>query len=290
MARPIIGNYFEGKICKKCGTTIRYTRGGACVQCTQERNARKSIKQTTATESKPKYPPRVAHLSAKISSAEDLRRAADIYYTTQGAIVRSNYLNQKVRQRFAKVLGETEPSKPQPMTAGELHRASLPVGAQLWSDAPDYQGAEAVAERHAQDDAIADAIKRALPTLPDLVTLPDIISALPSEVITPLSEGRLTMAFGIALKRLGIQGRETPARKGGGKRMYIVRDPAGEYAAMRQIELTRAYIAMVNDRKRVQRPAAAARESLKSEVRSQTPGRRDVAQRPFTGQMEQVAR
>jgi hypothetical protein len=122
MARPVIGNYFEGKPCPKCGGTLRYVKGHVCVKCTHVRNVRKSDHATAQILTRV----RAAHTRANIRSIDDLRKALDLYASTNGAIERSKHLNQLVHKKFATLLGETV-TKPQPkqMTAGGRRRLNL---------------------------------------------------------------------------------------------------------------------------------------------------------------------
>jgi hypothetical protein len=266
MARPIVGRYFEGALCRKCGTTTRYIRSKTCVECAHRRNIKKYPARSRRSRAADYNQDRTDQAPGKSSVAS----ALDYYSRTPSARARSQYLDERVRERFANLLDDA-PTEPATATAGELHRASLPVGV---AHAVEQRQSD-VERRHAENDAIRAALKRVIPKLPDLATIPDVLAALPPAVVEPVAPTRLPYQIAVLLRELGVEKRATQTRYQHAKKIYILRR-AGHYGAMRQVDLAAAHTRMVN---------AGSLDSLKSEPRHLTAGSRKAAQRADMGEI-----
>jgi hypothetical protein len=117
-----------------------------------------------------------------------------------------------------------------------------------------YRQDEQAAERHAQNDDLAAAIKLILKQLPDLIYIGDVLAVLPPEAIEPVAPTRRPMAVSIALGKLGIHSTHKTTPINGRMRLYIVRRRR-RYDGMTAQRLVTAKEAMGNGRARAN-PAA----------------------------------
>jgi len=227
------GHFRSEKPCKRCGTFWRHA-DQTCVECTRLRNAKKYAKRkrtrSQAIEEAPvKQTPRKdseISLGFKISS----------YHNSVPAIERSRYLDRLIRVRSGL---EDEQGSPRVVTAGDLHRASLPVGGKSRDTSADYP--KLAGARHAQNDALAAAIEKVRSTLPDLVTVDDVMDAVPREVIEPIMVSRRRYAASSAMAQIGIV-KVHPGQRGR-HRFFAVRD-LPRYQAMRAVDLVALHAKM----------------------------------------------
>lgn len=220
------------KPCRKCGTIWRHPdRLKTCVECARRRNARKYAERKAPQRAKygnDKRTPQMggATLPAHRSFAEiNLGFKIASYHSSPTAIERSRHLDKLIQ------VGGGKEEQDAPLTAGDLHRASLRVGATQRDTSADYPKLKA--QRAAENDALAAAIEKIRPTLADLVTVDDVLAAVPPEA-APMMPSRRGYAASVAMTRLGIL-KVHPERRGR-HRIFAVRDLA-RYRAMRQVDL-----------------------------------------------------
>jgi hypothetical protein len=258
MARPVdASKYVEGDPCKRCGGTL-YRRKTVCVECERRANARRYAERSGIDYVEPA--PRLKISPTRLSSA------LDGYRRSPSARDRSRYLD-------ALVLGKTPGEDESPKCAGDIWRGMLQRGA-LARHLPDYDSQ--VGERHAQNAALAKAIRRIRPRLPDIVGLDELRRLLPSDAVEPINPTRLPWAIAAVLAELGIV-----SGRGESTRLYIVRHKR-RYAGLTNYALEQV--------KAGNRPPAARGRSSKSKIQGNAPGDRTATQRAFTGQREAPSR
>jgi len=100
----------------------------------------------------------------------------------------------------------------------------------------------AKAIRDKQNAKLRAAIKRMLPSMPDLVTVLDVIARLPTDVTEPINPSRLYKAVSTVLRDLGTVPRDVGNYKKDGaiRTVYIMRRPA-HYAGLKRADLFAAY-------------------------------------------------
>jgi hypothetical protein len=146
---------------------------------------------------------------------------------------RSAYLDSLILGK--KLDQETEP----PLTAGDLHRASLPVG---------YKGStiiqrEGDAQRAAELIPLVEAVEAIYSDLPDLVTAKDVADKLDPALIERV-KNRWFLAITARLKKLGAVSRDAGNTADGTRvRLYIVRGAEG-FAGVKGRKLYAAYKAL----------------------------------------------
>jgi hypothetical protein len=264
MVRPIDpSRYIQGPPCRQCGTTLRYPKG-TCVECTRRRNATKNEKQP-ADVLRPKAP-KIGTRGGKVYttwagaaaapiSQSKLSNALEGYRRSPGARERSAHLDHLLRARFAALLDEKPQETRRVPTAGELHRQQLPIGPP--EKPPERYDAERPM-RHAQNAALRKAVKRILPSLPDIIAIPDVrarLSEVAPDVVEPISRTRLTMAISDALASLGVK-HHNRTHTTGNLRLYVVRKHS-HYRPMRPFEVVAAHAAMVKGGNRSGGPTVA---------------------------------
>jgi hypothetical protein len=134
-----------------------------------------------------------------------------------GAEDRNRYLNSLLRKKFKL---DDEPEAPKPTCYGDVRRMQMQIGATPRPVITRYS--QDANTRHAQNDALRNAIAHALPSLPDLVTVGEVIAILPPDVTEPIMASRLPMAVAVALALLGVHVCKKTTLKGG-LRLYAVR-------------------------------------------------------------------
>jgi hypothetical protein len=202
MARPIDPNrYYEGTRCNTCGTTRRYKKSGACVECTRVANAGKRHRHTDPLNPSP--------LIAK----ETFSNAASHYYSSVAARERSARLDALIRR--------DDPDKAKPLCGGDLHRASLPVGYTSPNTEVTYRKRMEV--QYVENDALRDAIRDAWASLPGCITVPAVLdhNAAIRAAVAAINPTRLPLVTSAILVELGAK----PVHKTFGVRRYIVRGP-----------------------------------------------------------------
>jgi hypothetical protein len=203
MARPVdASKYVYGVVCRRCGHDRYYPKNGLCVECERRNNARRyarRIGKPLDEEAIARKPP---------ITNKGIMSALSGYSRTPGAHERSKYLDSLILKR-------PDEGKP-PLTAGDVWRSMLPVGVSV-KPSPDYD-AQAGA-RHAQNTALAEAIRRILPRLPDIARLDEIRPLLPPDAVEPINASRLPFAIAAALAELGI----VPGTSSGRTRLYVIR-------------------------------------------------------------------
>ena len=155
-----------------------------------------------------------ATMPAHRSSAEiNLGFKIASYHSSPTAIERSRHLISSYRWAVGK-------KQDAPLTAGDVHRASLRVGAAQRDTSADYPKLKA--QRAAENDALAAAIEKVRPKLADLVTVDDVLAAVPPEAVETMMLSRRGYAASVAMARLGIE-KVHPERRGR-HRIFAVRD------------------------------------------------------------------
>jgi len=230
------------KPCRRCGTIWRHHRG-TCVECSRRRNARKYAERMaersrvqrlrgehkTTPQRATKRTPQVNATMPMHRSAAEIRFGFQVssYLGSTAAIERSRHLDRLIR-----VHSEKGNDSPAMVTAGDLHRASLRVGAAERDTSHDYPRLKS--QRHAENDALAAAIEKVRPTLADLVTVDDVLGAVPPQVVEPIMPTRRRYAASSAMAQLGIV-KVKPGQRGR-HRYFAVRDLA-RYRAVRAVDL-----------------------------------------------------
>jgi hypothetical protein len=235
MSRPFdVSKFTDGPPCPKCGGTV-YRRKTVCVECERRTNARRYAKRTGREYVEP--PPR------PIMSPERLATAVDNYRRSPSALQRSAHLDAVTRARFAKLTDDKPVPDVAPTTGGDVWRASLPVGAPTsYNTGVGERDKAAKAVRDKQNAKLRAAIKRMLRSMPDLVTVLDVIALLPTDVTEPINPSRLYKAVSTVLRDLGTVPRDVGNYKKDGaiRTVYIMRRPA-HYAGLRRAEVFAAY-------------------------------------------------
>lgn len=236
--RPIDpSKHFQGDLCEVCGTTLRYKRGLRCVECTRRQNARK-YKGDAAPLDPTKPRPIVSRASVGVSLSH--------YASSVTARERSARLDMLIH-------GEN-PDEAKTICGGDLHRASLPVGF-----TPKPSGYEQKIEaQHAENDVLRAAIRDVWSRLPNIVTIPDVMAAVPPAVVEPINPTRWPITVSAILVELGA----TPVPKTMGMRRYVVR---GAMPAPQRRRGKRG-----PDKKPWERPAAAAAAANQDSAERQT--------------------
>jgi hypothetical protein len=243
--RPIDpSKYFEGAECVVDHSTRRYKRGGRCVECVRRDNARKHGRQVTPFD--PTRPPTVSREKISTSLAR--------YASSITARERSARLDALIRG--------ANPDETKTICAGDIYRASLPIGLPVKVSTYDRQ----VEARHAENDALRDALRDVWPRLPDVVTIPDVTAAVPPAVVEPINPTRWPITVSTILVELGAK----PVPKSMGLRRYVVR---GAVPARRKRS---------PNGKPVQRAGRRTRSGLPTVTKERPSARRAVGQRAAT--------
>jgi hypothetical protein len=200
MPRPIDPNrYYEGTRCNTCGTTRRYKKSGACVECTRVANASKRRRHNDPLNPSP------------IIAKETVSNAVSHYYSSVAARERSARLDALIRR--------DDPDENKPLCGGDLHRASLPVGYTSPNTEVTYR--ERMAVQYVENDALRDAIRDAWASLPDCITVPAVLdhNAAIRAAVAAINPTRLPLVTSAIL--IGLGARQVP--KSYGVRWYVVR-------------------------------------------------------------------
>lgn len=227
MARPVSGKYRIGARCERCGDNRKH-RNGACVTCTKKANADKYQRNRGSVEIKMRE-----HRGHERLTLERIAELVTNDAHSVSASARSRYLDSITRKHFGLAVEDDE----QRVTCfGDARRLEMQVGPKL---RPVSNYNEQQKTNHAQNDDVQAAIKLILHRLPDLVTIGEMLAALPPRVLEPINETRRPMAIAIALKALGVRPvrRTTPVN--GGQRIYVVRHPR-RYGGMSAVAIFRA--------------------------------------------------
>jgi hypothetical protein len=260
MGRPVEGRYIIVKTpCEKCGDN-RQHKNRACVTCTREWNKRKYQKTRGAG---------VSANGRRIGATQNhhghqrltIKRISDMLADdarSVSAAARSRYLDHKTKQAF----GLSSEDETKITCYGDVYRAQKQVG--LPPRTTDY--GEKVAENHRQNDALTDALKRTLKTLPDLIHVADVLNAVPPEIVEPITMARRQMAVALSLRAIGVLMIRRTSPIDGRRRLYCLRN-ADKYEQMTVPELVRAKRAMgradsARRRTRAQRPLGARQEAM----------------------------
>jgi len=149
------------------------------------------------------------------------------YQRTPAALERGAYLDRLT-------LGKPLDQDDAPKCGGDLHRAALPVGAPTFNTGLKDRDAAGKDARAKQNANLRAAIKRALPSLPDIVNVADVLAAVPEAVVASINPSRRFWAVGRALRNIGVQ----PHVHTGRTRMYVIRNE-GKYLGMTSYALSR---------------------------------------------------
>ena len=214
MTRSGPGLKFDGAPCKKCGSTLRYVSTRQCVSCCNSRDRTGTRKRTQ------EYQQRIR--------ASHYRAGADESSAILWAL--SKDAPAAVSRQAKMYLGvpkyQQELAQPAPMTAGDVWRSMLPVGASKHAPQPNMYNKEQPT-RHAENRELAAAVAALLPALPDVIGTDDIIERLDPELVAKLKT-RMSFALGRAFRACGaVRLRMSEARKA----LYLVRQ-AGAYERM----------------------------------------------------------
>jgi len=127
---------------------------------------------------------------------------------------------------------ESEP----PLTAGDLHRASLPVGYQ----GPTFSQSKIDAKRAVELKPLVEAVEALFATLPDLVSAWDVRDRL-DPALAEAMKFRWPRSVATTLKRLGAVKRDIGnTRTRNVQTLYILRE-LDRYGTMKRGELSVAY-------------------------------------------------
>jgi hypothetical protein len=162
------------------------------------------------------------------------------------AAARSRYLDGITRKHF----GLPVEDENKVTCYGDARRANMQIGPTPRLIHANYDRESK--ERNAQNDALKEAVAAILHTLPDLVTIGELLGILPADAVEPINPTRRPMALSIALRELGVQQFMRTSPLNGRARFYLVRNRR-KYAAMSTTKLIAAKMAMDAGR-----PVAAA--------------------------------
>lgn len=247
MPRPIDpSKYFEGAECVVDHSTRRYKRGGRCVECVRRDNARKHGREAAPFD--PTRPPTVSRERIGTSLA---------HYA-------SSIIARERSARLDALICGADPDETKTICAGDIYRASLPVGLPVKVSTYDQQ----VEARHAENDVLREAIKEAWLRLPNIITIPVLLDhdAAIRAAVSVINPTRRALAASAILVNLGA----TPVPKTMGIRHYVVR---GAMPARRKRS---------PNGRHVQRAGRRARSGLPTVTKDRPSARRAVGQRAAT--------
>jgi hypothetical protein len=207
MARPIDPKkYIHGEPCRKCGTTLRYKGPQKrCVECERLRNARKRRHTASrrAVEAERGDPPPFAPHGERLRREQQCRKLAyfqQAYAGTLGARARGAHLDSLIGKK-------PDAERPAPVCGGDLHRASLKVGAELVGAGvrgPKLSQASADTASRAERERLHAALRAIWDSLPDTVTLGVVTARLPEDVVG-INPFRFRALLASALRECGAQ-------------------------------------------------------------------------------------
>lgn len=205
MARPSTAPKHEGERCKICGTTLRYTRNLACVECTRVRNAATHPPRGETPMRVREYQKtlRLAHHKAKDRSVPELssdRLLSALSRDAHDAVIRQS----KMYLGIPKHMKQAEAP---PMTAGDVWRSMLTVGKPERISVPnEYKKRQPV--RAGQYGELAKAVADLMSKLPDVIVPADVIEHLPAAMVKTFGT-RLGVNLARALRASGAVRRQT---------------------------------------------------------------------------------
>lgn len=190
--------HVHGAPCRKCGSTLRYRVSGLCVACAQDRARSRSdyFKRYNAGKKGLSVPPaRETPFTVKPFSVSKIATALSHAQSTPAAIERNRRLDDLIRKAVMVPVEDT----PAPTCYGDVHRASLQVGAP-----PAFIYGKSDKERYAAAGAaIVAAVEALIDDLPDVVTLTTVFDMLDPDLLIGSSGDRVRQLIGLALAKCG---------------------------------------------------------------------------------------
>lgn len=219
MTRSGPGLKFDGTACSKCGSVVRYVSNSQCVKCCNSRDRSGYMKGRYSGA-------RRRALDYKVQLHTSHYRTSEPSPVSRGVLIAlARDAGDAVRRQAGMYLGipayQQEVAKPPPMTAGDVWRSMLPVGASLYAPPPMNKRYEkSQPERSADYQELAASVAALVPALPDVVTTADVIGRLDPKLVQRLGK-RLVVNLARALRSAGCARQKITVP--GLKSAYLVR-------------------------------------------------------------------
>jgi hypothetical protein len=250
MTRPTDpSKYILGPLCRRCGGTLYYPKGKACVACTRERNAAKyTPRGTHEKREKREKREKPAKIGTRGNSAFTTiwagARATPVIPKTKLATALEDYrrspsARERSKRLDALILKPLDQGGAAPLTAGDIWRSMLPHGYQRAA----VSQSESDAQRAAELIPLVEAVEAIYSDLPDLATAKDVADKLDPALVERV-KNRWFLAITMRLKKLGAVSRDAGNTADGTRvRLYILRG-AERFAGVKGRKLFAAYRAI----------------------------------------------